>query len=723
MGFPKSFKTKWTKRARVLAPVSLFALGACGGEPEVPDATPVQSRIQLESFGSCAELETYIEDTASLDVRTQLLQQKANIDQPFLWFGGGDVMATAGGQPPNAEAAGGARTASDSSGGSAAPKDYTKTNNQVAGVDEADFVKNDGTRIFVLSGQTLYINRSWPADTLTTTSTVTIEGWPREMFLDEKNRIVVFSQVYLPYETSNVGATDGSGGAARSSDIACLGLGCGYYSGNTTKVTVIDVADIFQPRVKNELYLPGGYQNGRRVGSSVRLVLNDSFRYPAGVKFYPDYEEGLYEDKGRLKAKYDELIVNNEKLIRGAKLTQWIPKGTRRLNGKIEDVDYNCSDFHKSNAPTKLGLLTVATVNLDSPNSLPTRTSVVAETGEVYATTQHLYVASQHWWWWPQPGQTDHTYLHKFDITNPDKAVYVASGGVEGHLLDQFSLDEHNGFLRAATTIASRVADEQNPENTWGRIETTNRVSVLNENAGALNVVGATPDIAKGERIFSARFVGDRGFVVTFRQVDPLFTLNLSNPSAPVVVGELKVPGFSTYIHPLGPNHLLTIGVHQPENGAWNERALKLSIFDVTDFAHPREAFTQIVGTAYSWSEALHEHKAFNYFPEKGLLAIPFSDWSYNDTGDNYWNSFTSDLRVFKVDALTGFSSKGALSMKDVYQSTGSYGWDYYWSPSVRRSVMADDFVYAISDAGLRVAHVASLGTPIKTVNFSRATP
>jgi hypothetical protein len=152
----------------------------------------------------------------------------------------------------------------------------------------------------------------------------------------------------------------------------------------------------------------------------------------------------------------------------------------------------------------------------------------------------------------------------------------------------------------------------------------------------------------------------------------------------------------------------------------WQARALQLAIFDVSDMANPRQTFTQLVGTAYSWSEALYEHKAFNYFPAKKLLAIPFSDWSYGSNGGFYWNSFVSDLRVYSVDPLTGFVPKGAVSMSDMYQVEQYYNWIYYWTPSVRRSVMADDFVYSISDAGLRVANISNLSVPLATARFQR---
>jgi uncharacterized secreted protein with C-terminal beta-propeller domain len=251
-------------------------------------------------------------------------------------------------------------------------------------------------------------------------------------------------------------------------------------------------------------------------------------------------------------------------------------------------------------------------------------------------------------------------------------------------------------------------------------LQTGNRVSVLSESDGELKVIGESEELAPGERITSARFVGTKAFVVTVRQIDPLFTLDLSDPTHPKKVGELKVPGFSTYIHPLSDRYILAIGQYLPENGDWRARAIKISVFDVSDLAKPREMATKLVGTSFGWSEAAYDHRAFNYFAEKRLLAIPFADRNPACSG---WCGFVSDLRVFAVDPEAvnpdaTITFKGALNMADVYRSFNNDRWQYYWAPWVRRSVMADNFAYAISDAGIRVADVDTLGNPIKTAVF-----
>ena len=241
--------------------------------------------------------------------------------------------------------------------------------------------------------------------------------------------------------------------------------------------------------------------------------------------------------------------------------------------------------------------------------------------------------------------------------------------------------------------------------------------------------MGVSKDLARSERIYSARFMGDRGYLVTFRQVDPLYTMDLSNPYNPYVVGELKIPGYSSYIHPVGKNHLLAMGMHipAPGTGGWSDRALKLSIFDVSNFASPKETLSYKIGSVYGRSEALSEHKAFNFYAQRNLLAIPFSDWDYTKSGADYWKSFVSELKVFKVDVNNAtIKEVGALSMADMFEKkygSNKYGYYYGYDWWVRRSVMAtdqqnNDYLYAISDVGIRVSSLAAPGKVLAEAKF-----
>ncbi|MBL8957258.1 MAG: beta-propeller domain-containing protein [Myxococcaceae bacterium] len=695
-----------------------MAVAGCGNgtSPETPPA--IQDRVSLTAFSgsnACADLETYLEDNAVRMMRTQIEASRDGVPSWGWWggFRGGDFAEAS----PTAALGG----AANDKAASPMPTNYTTTNTQVSGVDEADFVKNDGNRIFVLSGDKLYASLSWPATNLSLQGKLTIQGWPQEMFLAGNDKVVVFSSIWqqLP-----LAASDGAN---------CKGLDCGYTYANSVKITVVDVSDLGNLKTESEYFLPGSYANSRRIGDSVRVVMSDDLNFPQSIRWWPEGDLGggscgfwggncTPVDKAKRDAAFNELIKKNEQIIRNTTLAQWVPAASMVKNGQRTMLPADCSSFSKVNAPVRMGQLSVVTLNLKNPGTI-NRTNVLAESGEVYASAKNLYVATRHWWWWPAPGQKDVTYLHKFDISDENAAKYVASGTAAGGIVDQFSMDEDsNGYFRIATTTTQRVPDTENPNNWFGRTETANQVSILAEKEGQLLVIGESKPMAVGERIMSSRFSGCTGYVVTFRQVDPLFTLDLCDPTNPQVVGELKVPGFSSYIHPLDEGHLLTIGTYVPEDMQnWQGRRIQLSIFDVTNKAKPTLAHTTTLGDSSSYSEAQHNHKAFNYFAAKKLLAVPFSDYGWGqDSNGDYWSSFTSDLRVFGVDTQTGFTHKGAVAMKDLFRVHNYYGWSYYWQPSVRRSVMADDFVYAISDAGIRVANINALGTPVATVAFDR---
>jgi len=704
------------------APLCAVLLGAaCSGAPAQP--MPIQQAVKLEPFAGCADLEQYIKDTAVRQMRSDLDNEKPGRRG---WWGRG-VLAE-GDAVPGAAASGSSAPA---------PTAFSTTNVQVKGVDEPDFMKNDGTRIFTLSARTLYATASWPPQSTHLAGSLVIEGYPSSMFLQaDRDRVVVLSNVYLPREGVE-GEGGGGGLSPPGGSWACwdpgFGWGCGY-GANATKVTVVDVKNLEALTVVDEVYLPGNYANARRIGSSVRLVLSDGFRWPSDLKWWPTApaNDGTWWQNDRaVTAAIDALENDNERIIRAYPIDKWLPPGLRVKDGVKADLGYSCSDFYAANAPVRLGFITVATVNLDNPAAAPARTSLVAEQGQVYASATSLYVASWHWWWWPVLGQSDWFYLHKFDIQDPDRAAYVGSGSVEGRINDQFSMDEWNGDLRVATTLSRRVPDVQNPQNTWGLTEVSNRVVVLGEGGGGLRIKGQTEELAPGETIQASRFVGAKGFVVTFRQVDPLFTLDLSDPQNPRKVAALTIPGFSTYIQPIDDTHLLTMGVYLPadaqNHNGWTERRMQLQLFDVGDLRNPKQLFQQTVGSAYGWSEAAWEHKAFNWFPERKLLSIPFSDYLPSGYG-NYWDAFVSDLRVFSVDVDKGITPVGALGLKDVYVNYGTWEWSWWWSPWVRRSVMAsdadnNDFVYAVADGALRVANARSMDTPLATVLFPPPAP
>ena len=693
--------------------VTFALLAACGkARPTAPAG--IQRSVALTRAASCDSLGQEVKDTAVRQMRSQMDVWKRGPE-----FVPGGVAASGSGTP---QAPG-------------APASYSTTNTQVAGVDEADFVKNDGTRIFALSGRMLSSATSWPPQNLAVAGKLQIEGWPGAMFL-EGNQVVVFSSVWIVPAGGGMGpGSAGPGGGVAA--LPCPLNGC-YWGWATTKITVVDVSDLAAPKVASELYLPGYSTGARRVGSSVRLVLSDGVRWPEAIRWWPS-DPALYEHPDMLAAAIGALEDANEAIIRATPLQSWFPAGQRKLpDGTLIDVGYDCGDFYVSNAPEGLGLVTIATVDLAHLDAGVSRASILGEAGVLYATASHLYTLSPHWWWWPMAGQQDWTYVHEFDISDPATASYIGSGGVAGHAADQFAMDEKDGYLRIATSTVDYV--ESPPPAAPGalNLDVSSRLSVLAPQptpAGGttLALVGEIAPLQAGERLMATRFTGDRGYAVTYRYVDPLITLDLRDPVHPKKVAELTLPGFSTYLQPIDADHLLAIGVDQPLDSSghpvWNQRSIALSVFDVSDLAHPARTAQALIGSVSAYSEALWDHHAFNWYrpdaSKPGILAIPFSDW-ITPAPAPWWTGFVSDVRVFSVDAVKGIAPLGSLGMSDVYIQQGSGDWKWWYAPWVRRSVMATDqagntFVYAVSDAGLRVAPLLHLESPLATALFPAA--
>ena len=306
MALAASKETMHANQACYATIVALVGAVACSGNHLLQNED-IQRQAALLSFNNCDELEGYIKDVAVKYMRSQLEQSKAG------------VGAIAG-------AAAGPRAAEASPSAGAGPSAYTQTNTQVAGVDEADIVKSDGTRIFVLAGGTaLYIVRSWPASQLSRSAKVPIEGFARDLFLvTDANHpsalaptAVVFSQLHAPYSVAQ-------GGATVPCPLNPWLRACGFPS--AFKVTVLDISDEAHPRTMGEYYLPGSYDASRRIGSSIRIVSNDFLRYPETVKWYPDVTPEIYLDRAKLSAAFDKRIRDNEVAIRSASLDQYLPE-------------------------------------------------------------------------------------------------------------------------------------------------------------------------------------------------------------------------------------------------------------------------------------------------------------------------------------------------------------------------------------------------------------
>jgi uncharacterized secreted protein with C-terminal beta-propeller domain len=346
-----------------------------------------------------------------------------------------------------------------------------------------------------------------------------------------------------------------------------------------------------------------------------------------------------------------------------------------------------------------------------------TRTILASSPGYVYSSPTALYMAvdrtyendyssgSYYSYSYYQP--TD-SFVHKFTLNGADTS-YVGSVTLPGHILNQFAMDENNGVLRVASTKG------------WVPDPTvTSSLTTFSEQSGKFAQLGQIGGIAPQEDIRSVRFDGDRGFVVTFKKTDPLFVFDLSDPAQPKKLGELQIPGFSTYMQRLDANHLLAIGFTADDQGFFAYfNGIQIQIFDVTDLANPVLAWKTVIGTRGSNSEALTNHLAFNYFAPKKMLALPMTVCEGGGNGV-YGNNLTfAGLMVFDISLDTGIIEHGRLPFLDPSTVSASANCDQWWADSkslVKRSIFMDDWVYGLSDAQLRVAALSNMSSVLQSL-------
>jgi hypothetical protein len=322
----------------------------------------------------------------------------------------------------------------------------------------------------------------------------------------------------------------------------------------------------------------------------------------------------------------------NRAIIDESTLDDWLPDYQLDANGSTTSGPLlSCERAHR---PAEFsGFDMVSIVDLDLGAGLAgavdriDAAGVLAGGQTVYSSVDRMYVATTKWAGidvvddatrvaeWNEDYETD---IHSFAIAAGEPTRYVASGTIDGSLLNQFSLDEHEGYLRAITTDGSP----------WGQDGTSEtHLVVFQEQGDRLVPVGEVGGLGRGEQLYSARLMGDVGFAVTFRQIDPFYVLDLSDPTNPRVAGELKIPGFSTYLHPVGDDRVLGVGQAATEDG--RTTGLKLSLFDVSDPADPREI---AVWTAPdSTSPVEWDHRAFQMIGSTAI--VPVQTWNGDFNG------------------------------------------------------------------------------------------
>jgi hypothetical protein len=451
-------------------------------------------------------------------------------------------------------------------------------------------------------------------------------------------------------------------------------------------------------------------------------------------------------------AALEQLRALNRAAIDASQLEDWLPYTFTRNNGAVQASSVACEDFYvPTTGSTESGLTEIASIDLANPAALPRETAILGHADTVYGSADTLYLAAHAWVeppssWQDSDGSSgsggggiaepappptnaasgaarpqnsptvakpiitawaqNKTHLHNFEFASDANFPNdLASGTVVGSVKDQFTMDDRAGYLRIATTENRTYVDEtgkyvsptfpgSDPSLPQDRPSTVNHVFVLGAQGPWLDTVGDVGEIGNNEQIYSVRFVEGRGYVVTFRRVDPLFVFDLTDPRAPTKIAELTIPGFSEYMHPLDATHILTIG----RDGTGSGQGLQLQIFDVANGANPILAQRFTYTGDYGQSAAEYDHKAFTYFADQHMLAFPY--YAYAPTGGTN-GGMHSSLELFKVEAGTGFAKLGSIDHTELVSKAPAGFCGGYFGPSVRRGVFLDNFVYAISYGGV----------------------
>ncbi len=482
--------------------------------------------------------------------------------------------------------------------------DFSTTTEQEDGVQEADVIKNDGEYLYVLSRGNLRIVKATPVESMEEVSSVDLRGYGFDMYLVGDKVVAITTPEFEAIPVDSFPA-DGGGSPGRLEPIETALIAADYFYQPRVQITVIDVADRANPQVLSRTQLDGNVNASRMIDDRLYLVM---VHYP---EFLPRIAESV-----------DAAEANNRTV------SDVIPNIKVDVDGvNVVDADVaEPTDFYRPVDQDGWGLTTVVSFDINTPTDYQAQ-SVVGYPSNAYMSTEALYLTNTDYDFNGIMRET--TDIYKFAVVEGGTEL-AATGSVPGRVLNQYSMGEHNGFLRLASTVGPNF--DRLGQNTS---ESKNNVYVIEQVEDALTVAGSVEGLAPGESIQSARFIGDRGFLVTFVQIDPLFTLDLSDPRSPQVVGELKVPGFSTYITPMGENHLLTIGRDTTDEfGFVRADGVRLSIFDVSDFANPQLAHSESIGLGGAYSEALFNPKALTYFAQRDLLAFPVEIYAFSEGVD-----------------------------------------------------------------------------------------
>ncbi|MFC1687011.1 beta-propeller domain-containing protein [Patescibacteria group bacterium] len=674
------------------------------------------AQSSLKKFNNYEEINDYLERTVGLDYYDSYsgfeMQRSISVDEMALPMAEFDLGV------------------SDLSYGGVT--DYSTTNIQVEGVDEADIIKTDGENVYVVSKENVFIIDAYPAGNAKILSTIALQSTPQDIYINGD-----FLVIY--------GHDDDIYSRPVFDDLP-------HTSTNYTYLKVFNIKDRSNPKQVRDLDFEGTFANSRMIGDYVYFVTSqyayvyDDAPLPLTIEddellptdpgvsgclcpdvYYIDvpYYDYSFTTVTAINIRDNDEDISSEVYLLDNSENMYVSQENIYLvyTKYVSDIQLSFevmkemvfSDLSAKNQQRIIDIEAAPSHVLSEGEKISKVYSIVSryieslssdEQDEFQESLEDRMMKKYD----DISKELEKTVIHKISIDKGD-LEYEGSGEVTGHVLNQFSMDERDGYFRIATTKGR----------TWSSFsfggsstESYSNVYVLD---GDLDVVGKVENLAKDEEIYSARFMQGRVYLVTFRQTDPLFAIDLTNPKNPKVLGELKVPGFSSYLHPYDDNYLIGMGKQADDNGIIT--SLKVSLFDVSDVENMKEVDTYEMGGRWSDSLALDDHKAFLFSKNKNLLVIPVTLRKETAT-NSYGDVETNGAMVFTI-TKDGFELKGRIDHSDGSSDDNLLDYDSYYSyyeTSVKRSMYIEDVLYTLSNKYLMMNALGDL-EEIKTITLT----
>lgn len=564
-------------------------------------------------------------------------------------------------------------------------KDYSTTNIQVENVDEADIIKTDGDYIYSISEATVVITDAREPQNLKIASKISVKGIPEDLIL-YKDKLIVISA-----ETSS-------------------GTYYYYNSNNNTTVSIYDITNKENPkRIKTyTMYEP--YYTSRCIDNKLYVISSGSLRKENDhvITYY-------MEDSGKKSLDLENIKYLTDIKTRKQTLISYVD-----LNNAKENVKLNSYLIDISNAYVSENAIYLLNQKYEGGyGSVPPLSSLYGIKG---ALGPFLWNSEDKEYGY-------YTDIYKFSILDNGEIEYKTKANVKGKTINQYSVDEYNNNLRVALS----------------NYQDGSRVVIFDKD---LKQIGATDYLAKGENMYSSRFMGNKVYLVTYQTIDPLFVIDLSDPTKPKVLGELKIPGYSTYLHPYDENHLIGIGMETKETVNRDSYGrvrsttakvvgMKMALFDVSDVENPKEISHVVIGDNRTTSSILTNPKALLFSKEKGLIAIPVNNYKEDfetTTSDNIQSTINYYVQrskdyisegylVYDINLVNGFNLKGTVTHENTEKTYG-YGYD----SKLLRGLYIDNDLFTVSENEIKVnkldtmEEVSSLKVNEVTKNDSNST-